>query len=125
MIPGDVAGRVVDDLLAVGAVAGGKGIELALELGFGVGGVDERGLVRRPVAGRPAGEPGELAAAGVADGVHLEEEVVGGSEPGGWLGSGSGGPVDVGNAEVGVPDDDPVGAGPLDPGDVVRRDGRG
>ncbi len=120
--PGDVARRVVDDLLAVGAVALREEVDLPLELGLGVRGVDERALVHRPVARRPAGEPGELAAAGVAEGVHLEEPVLRRGEPRRELGSRPGGTVDVGNPEVRVPDDHPVVARPLDRPDVAGRD---
>ena len=76
--PVDVGDRVVLDLLAAGAVEVVALVDLALEVGLGVGRDLPLHLVERAVARRAAGEGGQLRAAEVAQDVDEEQAVLAG-----------------------------------------------
>ena len=101
---GDVVADVALDLPAGLAVEVVEQVDLALEVGLGVGRDRPLLLVEVAVALRAAGEARELRPPDVAEGVHEEEAVLGGGVADAEHRPVAGGAVDVRDAE-GVADD--------------------
>ena len=112
----DVADDVSANCVGIGLVSGRGIVELLLEVGLLVRAALPDVDVHAEIGA--AGEARELAAAGVAQGVHEEEAVLGSGIAGAEHGARAGRAVDVGGAELVADDRDVVAraVGPVDVG---------
>lgn len=101
---GDVTHDVVVGLLPAGALEP-DAVDLALQIGLGIGRLRPLTLLHAAVACRPAGEAAELAATGVAQYVHQPQPVTACGEARAELGARAGGAGDVWDAGCLVADD--------------------